>query len=87
MKMFLMLAAVVLVAGATGCKSAAKQTAYCRPACAPVSPCGGVVETYSSPGAYTVAPAGTMTTAPTLSAPPAGTVQSYPGPEAYTPAN
>lgn len=86
MKKFLLLAAVVLVAGATGCKSAAKQTAYCRPACAPVSPCGGVVE-YSSPGAYTVAPAGAVTTTPTLSAPPVGTVQSYPGPEAYTPAN
>jgi|GEM_PF-2138473 len=91
MKMLLVLAGVVLMASACGCRG--RQTAY-RP-CAPVSPCctpacssgcSPVTEYATSAEGYSVAPSTGMP-APTLSAPvTVGPSTIIPGPEAYTPA-
>ncbi len=82
MKRLLVLAAVTVAAGASGCKNCSPcggGTSAFRP-CSPASACQGT----------TVAPAATYG-APTMSAPMMGVpqgapVQAYPGPETYTPA-
>ncbi len=85
MKRLLILSAVVLAAGASGCKNCSPcggTTAY-RPfsptpaCCTPTTQSYGT-PVYSTPGAIA---------APTLSDPQAVPMQTYPGPEAYTPAN
>jgi hypothetical protein len=93
MKRLLVLAGVVLAAGASGCRSCGNNTAYrpCQPVATPcqtvASPCCGGTEVISSPGIYTTPGTTTMQT-PTMAAPPqSGPVQTFPGPEAYTPAN
>lgn len=91
MKRLLILAGVVLLASACGCRG--RQTAY-RP-CVPVQPCcpspcssgcSPVTEYATSAEGYSVAPT-TVTPTPTLSAPvTVGPATTIPGPEAYTPA-
>jgi hypothetical protein len=85
MKRLMFVAAIAaLAAGSAGCSCFGRRSQpACRPCvpapvCAPVSPCGPMVETYSSP---TV-----MTPVPTLSAPAVGgPAQVIPQPEVYTP--
>jgi hypothetical protein len=85
MKRLLILASVVLVAGASGCRNCGRGTTAYRP-CAPTPACCTPATEFSTPDVYSSPPGTTIVPAPTLSAPPSGSIQTFPGPEAYTPA-
>ena len=87
MKRLLVLAAVVLTAGASGCRNCGRTTAA-RPCCPPAPPCCGPTESFGSYGTPTpvYSEQGSIM-APSLSGPGTVTSPSFPGPEAYTPAN
>jgi hypothetical protein len=84
MKRLLVLAAVVLAAGASGCRNCGRTTAA-RPCCPPAPSCCAPTESFGSYGAPVYSTPGAVM-APTLSEPTVVPAQTFPGPEAYTPA-
>ncbi len=84
MKRLLVLVAVTLAAGASGCKNCSPcggSTSAFRPYTPTPACCGG--GTVAAPGAVYAAPG---MQAPAMGMPQGVPVQTYPGPEAYTPA-
>lgn len=87
MKRLLVLAAVALTAGASGCRNSGRTTAA-RPCCPPAPGCCTPTESFGSFGSPTpVFSQPGVVAAPTLSEPGVITSPSFPGPEVYTPAN
>lgn len=85
MKRLLVLGAVTLAAGASGCKNCSPcggATSVFRPATPTPAYCGSPEGVAMPAGEYAVPEMG----APALGVPQGVPVQTYPGPEAYTPA-